>query len=78
MLASDVAKHHPAANPAMEDLVREEAPVDAILLRILRNLDESYDRLHAMADRQLMRKLAMREAGLQFVFTASSSRRCDP
>lgn len=60
MLAADVAKHHPAANPAMEDLVREEAPVDAILLRILRNLDESYDRLHAMADRQLMRKLAMR------------------
>ena len=60
MLAADVAKHHPAANPAMEDLVREEAPIDAVLLRILRNLDESYDRLHAMADRQLMRKLAMR------------------
>ncbi|MBX7207221.1 MAG: hypothetical protein K1X78_02825 [Verrucomicrobiaceae bacterium] len=59
MLATDVAKHHPAANPAMEDLVREPAPVDAILLRTLRNLDESYDRLHAMADRQLMRKLAM-------------------
>lgn len=59
MLAADVARHHPAANPAMEDLVREQAPVDAILLRILRNLDESYDRLHAMADRQLMRKLAM-------------------
>lgn len=59
MLANDVAKHHPAANPAMEDLVREEATADAILLRILRNLDESYDRLHAMADRQLMRKLAM-------------------
>lgn len=59
MLATDVAKHHPAANPGMEDLVREEAPVDAILLRILRNLDESYDRLHAMANRQLMRKLAM-------------------
>ena len=60
MLAADVAKHHPAANPGMEDLVRQEAPVDAILLRILRNLDESYDRLHAMADRQLMRKLAMK------------------
>lgn len=60
MLAADVAKHHPAANPAMEDLVREAAPVDAILLRILRNLDESYDRLSALADRGLMRKLAMK------------------
>lgn len=60
MLAADVARHHPAANPAMEDLVREAAPVGAILLRILRNLDESYDRLAAAADRQLMRRLAVK------------------
>lgn len=60
MLAQDVARHHPAANPAMEDLVREAASVDAILLRVLRNLDESYDRLSVMAERQLMRRLAVK------------------
>ncbi len=60
MLAEDVARHHPAANPGMEELVREPASADAILLRILRNLDESYDRLSLMSERQLMRKLAMK------------------
>lgn len=60
MLAEDVARHHPAANPGMEELVREAASSEAILLRILRNLDESYDRLSLMGDRQLMRKLAMK------------------
>jgi hypothetical protein len=60
MLAQDVARHHPAANPAMEDLVREAAPVDAILLRVLRNLDEAYDRLSSMPERQLMRRLAVK------------------
>lgn len=60
MLATDVAKHHPAANPAMEDLVREAASIDAILLRILRNLDEAYDRLGAMTERQIMRRLAVK------------------
>lgn len=63
MLATDVAKHHPAANPAMEDLVREAASIDAVLLRILRNLDESYDRLGAMTERQIMRRLAVKVMG---------------
>ncbi len=63
MLATDVAKHHPAANPAMEDLVREAASIDAVLLRILRNLDEAYDRLGAMAERQIMRRLAVKVMG---------------
>ena len=60
MLASDVAKHHPAANPGMEDLVRSAAPVDAVLMRFLRNLDDSYDRLGYMPERQLIRRLALR------------------
>ncbi len=60
MLASDVARHHPAANPAMEELVRQAASTDAILLRILRNLDESYERISLLPERQLMRKLAIK------------------
>ena len=60
MLATDVAKHHPAANPSMEDLIRETAPTDAVLLRILRNLDEAFGRTNEMAERQLVRKLVVK------------------
>lgn len=60
MLASDVARHHPAANPGMDEIIREPASTDAILLRTLRNLEESYDRAGAMSERQLVRKLAVR------------------
>jgi hypothetical protein len=60
MLADDVARHHPAANPGMEEIIREPATTDATLLRILRNLDEAYDRIGSMADRQIMRRLALK------------------
>ncbi len=60
MLASDVARHHPAANPGMDEIIREPASTDAVLLRTLRNLEESYDRASAMSERQLVRKLAVR------------------
>ena len=60
MLAADVAKHHPAANPGMEDLVHEPATAEATLLRILRNLDEAYERLVMLPERQFMRRLAVK------------------
>lgn len=60
MLASDVAKHHPAANPGMEDLIREPASPEATLLRILRNLDDAYERLNLLPERQFMRRLAVK------------------
>ncbi len=60
MLASDVARHHPAANPAMEDVIRDPATTDTILLRILRNLDESFERHSNLKHRQIMRRLAVR------------------
>lgn len=60
MLAGDVAKHHPAANPGMEDLIHESATADATLLRILRNLDDAYERLGLMPERQFMRRLAVK------------------
>lgn len=60
MLATDVAKHHPAANPSMEELIRESAPTDAVLLRILRNLDEAFGRSDEKAERQLIRKLVVK------------------
>jgi regulator of sirC expression with transglutaminase-like and TPR domain len=60
MLAADVAKHHPAANPGMEDLIRESATADGTLLRILRNLDEAYERLGLLHERQFMRRLAVK------------------
>lgn len=58
MLATDVAKHHPAANPALEDVVRLPASVDQILLRILRNLDEACERTDNLPLRHTMRRLA--------------------
>jgi len=60
MQAEDVARHHPTANPAMEDLVREPAAVDVILLRMLRNLDEAYTRSNRFSERQFLRRLAVR------------------
>ncbi|MFC5455034.1 transglutaminase-like domain-containing protein [Prosthecobacter fluviatilis] len=60
MLAADVAKHHPAANPGMEDLIHEPATAEATLLRILRNLDEAYERLGLLTERQFMRRLAVK------------------
>ena len=60
MLAADVAKHHPAANPGMEDLIHEPATAEATLLRILRNLDEAYERLRMLQERQFMRRLAVK------------------
>ncbi|MFO1484902.1 MAG: transglutaminase-like domain-containing protein [Verrucomicrobiaceae bacterium] len=60
MPAGDVAKHHPAANPGMEDLIRETATAEATLLRTLRNLDDAYERLGLLHDRQFMRRLAVK------------------
>jgi len=60
MLAGDVARHHPAANPGMEDLIHESATAEATLLRILRNLDDAYERLGQMPERQFMRRLAVK------------------
>lgn len=60
MLATDVAKHHPAANPAMEDVIRHPATSDQILLRILRNLDEAFERTDNLQQRHVMRKLAVK------------------
>ncbi|WP_395739043.1 transglutaminase-like domain-containing protein [Prosthecobacter sp.] len=60
MLAADVAKHHPAANPGMEDLIHEPATAEATLLRILRNLDEAYERIGLLQERQFMRRLAVK------------------
>ncbi len=60
MLASDVVRHHPAANPTMEDVIRQPASADQILLRILRNLDEAYERTDNLPQRHVMRKLAVK------------------
>ncbi len=60
MLAQDVAKHHPAMNPALEEVVREAATVETIIARVLRNLDEAYQREGDMRQRQVVRKLLLK------------------
>jgi regulator of sirC expression with transglutaminase-like and TPR domain len=60
MHAGDVSKHHPAANPSMDDLVQEPATPDGTQLRILRNLDVAFTRLNNFTDRQFMRRLAVK------------------
>ncbi len=60
MLATDVARHHPASNPAMEDLVHRSAGTESILIRFLRNLDDAFDKRGQMVERQLMRRLVVK------------------
>ena len=60
MLADDVARHHPAANPAMEEMVHQFASVESVLMRFLRNLDDAFDKLGLMPERQLIRRLSVK------------------
>ena len=60
MLSEDVAKHHPAANPSMEDVIREAAPVEAIIARVLRNLDEAFEREGNLPQRHAIRRLMLK------------------
>jgi hypothetical protein len=43
----------------MEDVIRHPASTDQILLRMLRNLDEAYERTDNLQQRHVMRKLAV-------------------
>ena len=60
MLAADVAKHHPAANPSMEEVIHEPATVETIIARVLRNLDDAYERTTNMTQRQIVRRLMLK------------------
>ncbi len=60
MLAEDVAKHHPAMNPSMEDVIYQPASVEVIIARVLRNLDEASEREGDMAQRQIIRRLMLK------------------
>lgn len=60
LLAEDVARHHPAATQAMEEIIHQPATAQATLLRILRNLEDAFDRKEMKTERALMRKLAAR------------------
>jgi regulator of sirC expression with transglutaminase-like and TPR domain len=60
LLADEVARHHPAATPAMVELIHQAAPARVIILRILRNLEDAFDRKDIKEDRALMRKLTAR------------------
>lgn len=60
MIAEDVAKHHPAANPSMEEIIHQQATVETIIARVLRNLDESFDREGNQPQRQIVRKLLLK------------------
>lgn len=60
MLAEDVAKHHPAMNPSMEEIIHEPAAADVIIARVLRNLDEAFDRERNMPQRQVVRRLILK------------------
>ncbi len=60
MVAEDVAKHHPAANPSMEEIIHQQATVETIIARVLRNLDESFDREGNQPQRQIVRRLLIK------------------
>lgn len=60
MLAQDVAKHHPAMNPSMEEVIYQPADVEDIISRVLRNLDEASEREDNMVQRQIVRRLMLK------------------
>ena len=60
MLAEDVSRHHPAANPSMEEVIHEAASVETIIARVLRNLDDSYEREGNLSQRQIVRRLMLK------------------
>jgi regulator of sirC expression with transglutaminase-like and TPR domain len=60
MLAEDVAKHHPAANPSMDEIVQNPATVETIVARMLRNLDDSFEREGNLLQRQTVRRLMLK------------------
>jgi regulator of sirC expression with transglutaminase-like and TPR domain len=60
MLAEDVARHHPAANPSMDEIVQNPATVETIVARILRNLDDSFERESDLVQRQIVRRLMLK------------------
>jgi regulator of sirC expression with transglutaminase-like and TPR domain len=60
LLAEDVARHHPAATQAMEEIIHQPATAQATVLRILRNLEDAFDRHEMKTERALMRKLTAR------------------
>lgn len=59
MLAEDVARHHPAMNPSMEEVIHQTATVETIIARVLRNLDEAFERDGNMPQRQIVRRLLL-------------------
>jgi regulator of sirC expression with transglutaminase-like and TPR domain len=63
MLAEDVARHHPAMNPSMEEVIYQPASIEVIIARALRNLDESSEREGDMAQRQMVRRLMLKLMG---------------
>jgi hypothetical protein len=63
MLAEDVARHHPAMNPSMEEVIYQPAGVEVIIARVLRNLDEASEREGDMAQRQMVRRLMFKLMG---------------
>jgi regulator of sirC expression with transglutaminase-like and TPR domain len=60
MLAEDVAKHHPAANPSMEEVIHDAATVETVVARVLRNLDDAYERSENFNQRQVVRRLILK------------------
>ncbi len=60
MLSEDVAKHHPAANPSMDEIIHDAATVETIIARVLRNLDEACERENNMPRRQIVRRLILK------------------
>lgn len=60
MHSDDVARHHPAANPSMEEIIHESATVETIIARVLRNLDEACERENNMPRRQIVRRLMLK------------------
>jgi regulator of sirC expression with transglutaminase-like and TPR domain len=58
--AEEVARHHPAASPAVEELIYQPAPAKVVVLRVLRNLEDAFDRRDMRQERSLIRRLTAR------------------
>jgi regulator of sirC expression with transglutaminase-like and TPR domain len=55
----EVAKHHPTANSQLLEVLENTANTSSIVLRIIRNLDDAFDRKESIYYRHMMRRLAI-------------------
>jgi len=60
--AEDLIRHHPLASKEVETVVRQAAPPEVIIARVLRNLENAFGQIHDQEQQKFMKRLWHRMA----------------